>query len=72
MNLNNIDILNIKNANYCCIINGISKSEALALLQNINLHEKMEHYKNWRSIKIFEAINLLQILIEMKKVEKLN
>ena len=46
MNLNNIDILNIKNANYCCIINGISKSEALALLQNINLHEKMEHYKN--------------------------
>ena len=29
MNLSDIYILNIKNANYCCIINGITKSEAI-------------------------------------------
>ena len=57
INLSNIDILNII---------------ALALLQNIDLNEKVENYKNWRSIKIFEAVDLLQILIEMKKVENLN
>ena len=27
-------------ADYCCIINGISKSEAMNLMQNINLTEK--------------------------------
>ena len=32
MNLSNVYILNIKNANYCCIINGISKSAAIKLL----------------------------------------
>ena len=37
MNLSNIYILNIKNAHYCCIINGISKLEAMKLLQNIDL-----------------------------------
>ena len=40
MNLNDTVILNIKNADYCCIITGISKTEAVKLLQNINLTEK--------------------------------
>ena len=40
MTLSDIYILNIKNADYCCIINGISKSEAIKLLQNIDLTEK--------------------------------
>ena len=40
MNLSDIYILNIKNVNYCFIINGISKSEAIKLLQNIDLTEK--------------------------------
>ena len=31
-----IYILNIKNTDYCCIISGISKSEATKLLQNID------------------------------------
>ena len=44
MKLSDIYILNIKNANYCCIINGISKNEAIKLLQNIEL-KKVEHYK---------------------------
>ena len=40
MNLNDIYILNIKNAEYCCIINGISKSEAITLLHKIDLTKK--------------------------------
>ena len=45
MNLSNIAILKIKNADYCCISNGFTKSEAIKLLQNIDLMKKMEHYK---------------------------
>ena len=37
VNLNDIAILNINGADYCCIINGISKSNNLNLLQNANL-----------------------------------
>ena len=44
MNLSNIAILNIKSADYCCIISGISKTEAINLMQNIDLTEA-EHYK---------------------------
>ena len=40
MNFCYIAILKIKNANYCFIISGISKSEAKKLLQNIDLTEK--------------------------------
>ena len=35
-----IFIFDYKNANYCCIISAISKSEATKLLQNIDLTEK--------------------------------
>ena len=40
MNLNNITILDIDGADYRCIINEISKSEAINILQNINLAER--------------------------------
>ena len=40
MNLSDIAIFNIKSIDYCCFISGISKSEAINLLQNINLTEK--------------------------------
>ena len=40
LNVSNIPILNIHGADYRCIISGISKSEAVNLLQNINLTEK--------------------------------
>ena len=40
MNLSDIAILNIKGFDYGCIISGISKSEAIKLLQNIHLTEK--------------------------------
>lgn len=40
MNLNNITILDIDGADYRCIINEISKSEAINIMQNINLAER--------------------------------
>ena len=45
INLSNIAILNIKDSDYHYIISRNSKSEALKLLQNIDLTEKVEHYK---------------------------
>ena len=46
INLRDIAILEIKNTNYCCIITGISKSEATKLLQIIDLTEKNGTLKN--------------------------
>ena len=40
INLSDICILNNKGAYYCCIICGIGKSEAINLMQNIDLTEK--------------------------------
>ena len=40
MNLRDVAILNIKNADYHCIITGIIKSEAVKLMQVIDLTEK--------------------------------
>ena len=37
MNLSDIDIWNMKSADYCCIISRISKSEAINLMQNNDL-----------------------------------
>ena len=36
----NIAILKIKNADYCCIVTLISKSEAINFIQDIDLTEK--------------------------------
>ena len=40
MNLSDIAISNIKDSDYRCINSGISKSEAINLIQNTNLTEK--------------------------------
>ena len=40
LNLSNIAILNIKGSDYCYNISGISKSEAINLMQNTYLTEK--------------------------------
>ena len=40
MNLSDIIFLNTSGADYRCIISGISNSEAINLIQNINLREK--------------------------------
>ena len=39
-NSNHLTILNIHSVTYCCIINRISKSDAMDLLNNINPTEK--------------------------------
>ena len=41
VNLSDIAIFNIKGSDYCCIISLISKSEALNLMQNAALTEKI-------------------------------
>ena len=38
--LSDIAISNINEADYCCIISGISKSEAVKLLEKADLNEK--------------------------------
>ena len=45
MNLSDITILNIKGCDYHCIISLISKNEAINLMQNADLTEKVDHYK---------------------------
>ena len=40
VNLSDITILNIHDADYRCIISGISKKEDINLMQNIDLIEK--------------------------------
>ena len=50
MNISGITFLKIKNADYCCIIDEISKSEAIKLLQNIDLTEKSETSETSREI----------------------
>ena len=57
--ISDIAILNIKDSNYCCIITGISKSEAIELSQNIDLMEKKWNIIKPNTKSNFEAINLL-------------
>ena len=40
INLEDISVLDINSADYCCITNGISKSDAVNLLQNADLTKK--------------------------------
>ena len=40
MNLSDITVLNIKASDYCCIVSGISKTETVKLLKNIDITEK--------------------------------
>ena len=53
INLNNIAILNNKNADYCCIISGISEGKAVKLLKHIDLTE-VEHYKSLYQKEFFK------------------
>ena len=53
MNLSNITILNIKSADYCCIISRISKNEAISFMENT---EKAEHYKTSKFIITYKNV----------------
>ena len=63
MNLRDIAILKIKCTDYRCIITGISKSEAIKLLQDFDLTEKKWNIVKPNTKSNSEAVNLLQILI---------
>ena len=67
MTPSDIYILNIKNVNYCCIINGISKRETIKLLKNIDFTEGKWNIIKKLSGAVFEAINLLEIRIKKDK-----
>ena len=45
MNLSNIAILKIKGSNCLGIISGINESDAINVMQNINLTKKVKHYE---------------------------
>ena len=66
MNVNNIAILNICGVDYCCIINGISKVEAIKLLQIATLNEKNRRKVNVYYSKMSKRIITLGI-IEIEK-----
>ena len=62
INLKDICNLNIYRVNFFCIINGASKSEAISLLQNIDLSEKVEHQKIVKSFRYTNKNNLIKIM----------
>ena len=70
MNLSDIAILNIKNGNYHCIISGISKSEAITLIENTEKKWNIMKHKNLlSSIKMGKDILTFgDIEIEKKKI----
>ena len=45
VNLSGNAILNLHSADYRCVIWGISKNEAIKLMQNIGFSEKAKYYK---------------------------
>ena len=51
MNLSDAVVLNIKGSDYRCIINLISKNEAINLIQNTDL---TENYKSLKLIIIYK------------------
>ena len=51
-NLSDIALLNTKNADYCCIITGISNSKAIKLLQKLNLTEKRSIINKKSNLKL--------------------
>ena len=60
MNLSDIVILNIKNASYPCIINGIRKCEAVNLLKDFDLTEKS------RTLEKFIKLNFKSVFWSFK------
>ena len=54
MSLNNIAILDIYSVDYRCIIAGISKSEAMKLLKNADLSEKIGRLQEMTFLNIFK------------------
>ena len=56
MNLNDIAILNMSGVDYGCVINRISKSEAINLIRNIDLSKRSGTLKNILTFANFKEI----------------
>ena len=50
MNFSDIAVLNIEGSDYRCIISGISKNEAISLMQNTDLTKKSRTLQMSRAI----------------------
>ena len=71
INLSGVVVLNNKSSDCCCIISGTSKSEAINILQNIDLIEEGKtlenikpfyHIKGWKNkFKRFHILKLKKI-----------
>ena len=58
MNFNDIAIWNIKESDYRCVINRISKNEATNVMQNANMTEKCRNIKiYYNNIEIEKEID---------------
>ena len=69
MKLSDVTILNFESADYCCIISGISKNEAISLIHNADLTKKTRNtikHKNLSRIKTVKEI----LMFEDIKIEK--
>ena len=62
INLENIATLNIHCVDYCCIINVISKSDAVSLLQNADLTEERGVLQNKLEKKLLPHIKWVKKL----------
>ena len=72
INLSDIAILIIKGSDYCCIISGISKNDAINLMPNVGLTEKsgtlIKHKSLLPHIKMgIDILTFGNIEIEKKK-----
>ena len=72
INLDDIAILNIRSVDYRCVVNGISKSKTVNLLQNADLSEKkgntIKHKNLLSHIKICKEVTTFgDIEVEKRK-----
>ena len=67
MNLNDIAVLSIKRADYRCLISGISKNEAINLIQNADLTEKSGSLQNIK--KLFSYIKMGKEVLTFGDIE---
>ena len=69
INYNNIAILHIKGAGYCCIISRISKDEAINLMQDIDFTKNHKNNNNYYYIKKWVKGFQHLMILKLKKVK---
>ena len=63
INLSDIAILKIKSGDYCCIISGPSKNEAINFMQNTNLTKKSRKYLPLTRLLLVKKLEVLYWLL---------